>query len=428
MSSTRRTIEARRVVVTGLGPVSCIGVGNDEIWDSVQNGRSGIRTLDRLRNQVAPMEAIPVKIGGEVWDFDSTQWMPPKEARRTDRVVHYALAASQLAWKDAGEPAVDPTRTGVLIASGIGGLDSFCSQFRKYMENPDKMQAPDRVSPFIVPQLMPNASAGHVAMHFGFTGPNLCIATACAAGTHAVGEAYQWIKFGQADVALAGGTEAQLIESTVNGMAKAMALSKNPDPEGASRPFDRDRDGFVLSEGAAVLVLEEADQALARGAHIYAEVAGYGLSADAYHIVAPHPEGIGAVAAMQMALQDAEEDPTTVDYINAHGTSTELNDLAETKAVKKLFGDHAYKVPISSTKSMHGHLLGAAGALEAAIVCMAMENGVAPPTINYEHPDEECDLDYVPNEPRELDIRVAMSNSFAFGGQNASLVFRRFEP
>jgi beta-ketoacyl-acyl-carrier-protein synthase II len=338
------------------------------------------------------------------------------------------MAASQLAWKDAGEPTVDRTRTGVLMASGIGGLEAFSVQFRKYMENPDRNIAPERVSPFTVPQLMPNASAGHVAMHFGFTGPNLCISTACAAGTHAVGEAYQWIKFGQADVAIAGGTEAQVIEPTINAMAKAQALSRNPDAEKASRPFDRDRDGFVLSEGAAALILEEAESAVARGAHIYAEVVGYGLSADAYHIVAPHPEGIGAVASMQMALQDAELEPADVDYINAHGTSTPLNDLSETRAVKKLFGDHAYQVPMSSTKSMHGHLLGAAGALEAAIVCVAMEEGIAPPTINYETPDPECDLDYVPNEPRKLDIEVAMSNSFAFGGQNASIVLRKFEP
>jgi 3-oxoacyl-[acyl-carrier-protein] synthase II len=423
-----KMVETRRVVVTGLGPVSCLGIGKDANWSSVSEGRSGIRHLESLRNNVAPMEALPVQIGGEVWDFEATEFMNPKEAKRTDRVVHYAMAAAQLAWKDAGEPTVDPTRTGVLMASGIGGLESYSVQFRKYMENPDKMQAPSRVSPFIVPQLMPNASAGHIAMHFGFTGPNLCIATACAAGTHGVGEAYRWIKFGLADTAIAGGTEAQLIESTINGMARAQALSRNPDAPKASRPFDRDRDGFVLSEGAGALILEEADQAVARGAQIYAEVAGYGLSADAYHIVAPHPEGIGAVAAMQMALQDAEVEPTGVDYINAHGTSTELNDLAETRAVKKLFGDHAYNVPISSTKSMHGHLLGAAGALEAAIVCMAMEHGVAPPTINYDNKDEECDLDYVPNEAREVDIKVAMSNSFAFGGQNASLVFKRFEP
>jgi 3-oxoacyl-[acyl-carrier-protein] synthase II len=423
-----RMVETRRVVVTGLGPVSCLGIGKEANWKSVSEGHSGIRTLDRLRNNVAPMEALPVRIGGEVWDFQATDFMNPKEAKRTDRVVHYAMAAAKLAWQDAGEPTVDPTRAGVLMASGIGGLESYSVQFRKYMENPDKMIAPQRVSPFIVPQLMPNASAGHIAMHFGFTGPNLCIATACAAGTHGVGEAYRWIKFGMADTAIAGGTEAQLIESTINGMARAQALSRNRDPQKASRPFDRDRDGFVLSEGAGALILEEADQAVARGAHIYAEVAGYGLSADAYHIVAPHPEGIGAVAAMQMALQDAEEEPSAVDYINAHGTSTELNDLAETRAVKKLFGDHAYAVPISSTKSMHGHLLGAAGALEAAITCLAMDQGLAPPTINYENRDEECDLDYVPNEARKVDIRIAMSNSFAFGGQNASLVFRRFEP
>jgi 3-oxoacyl-[acyl-carrier-protein] synthase II len=275
---------------------------------------------------------------------------------------------------------------------------------------------------------MPNAASGHLAMEFGFMGPNLCIATACAAGTHAVGEAFRWIRDGMADAALAGGTEAALVEPAIAGFAKAMALSKNTDPEKACRPFDRDRDGFVLSEGAAALVLEEAEQAVARGAHIYAEVAGYGLSADAHHVVAPHPEGIGAVAAMQMALQHADEDPTALDYINAHGTSTKLNDAAESRAVKKLFGDHAYQLAISSTKSMHGHLLGAAGALEAVITSLALENQIAPPTINWANADEDCDLDYVPNEARKMDIRVAMSNGFAFGGQNASIVLRRFEP
>jgi 3-oxoacyl-[acyl-carrier-protein] synthase II len=420
--------ERRRVVITGLGPVTCLGIGKEPTWDHVVNGRSGIGYF-QPHHERAELDIMPVKIGGQVWDFDPAPFFTnPKEIRRTDIVVHYAMAAAKTAMQDAGNPTFDPSRTGVIIASGIGGIESYGLHFRKFLENPNKQQAVDRVSPFVVPQLMPNAAAGHIAMEFGFMGPNMCMATACAAGTHAVGEAYRWIKDGMADAAIAGGTEAALVEPAIAGFSKAMALSKNPDPKTASRPFDRDRDGFVLSEGASALVMEEAEQAVARGAHIYAELAGYGLSADAYHVVAPHPEGLGAVAAMQMALQDAGEEPTAVDYINAHGTSTKLNDASETRAVKKLFGDHAYKVPISSTKSMHGHLLGAAGALEAIITALAIEHRTAPPTINWENPDEDCDLDYVPNEAREVDIRVAMSNGFAFGGQNASIVLRRFEP
>jgi 3-oxoacyl-[acyl-carrier-protein] synthase II len=417
--------EARRVVITGLGPVSCLGVGKDASWAAVSAGRSGIRKVE-VPDRMAGVE-LPVTIGGRVWDFDPAQFMNPKQVRRTDRCVHYAVAASKLAWEDAGTPEVDPSRTGVVMATGIGGLEFFVNVLRKYLGG-EPWPNPDRVSPFTVPALMPNAAAGHIAMEFGFTGPNLCVATACSAGGHALIDAYMWIKHGFADTVVAGGTEAQLIEVTINGMAQAGAVSKNRDPERASRPFDRDRDGFVLSEGAAALVLEDAERAAARGAHVYAELAGVGMSGDAYHITAPHPEGLGAIAAMEMALQEAGEAPESIDYINAHGTSTQLNDAAETRAVKKLFGDHAYNVAISSTKSMHGHLIGAAGALEAVITSLAMEHRLAPPTINYENPDEECDLDYVPNEARPLDIRVAMSNSFAFGGQNASLVFRRFEP
>ncbi len=421
--------EPRRVVVTGLGPVSCLGLGKEPTWEHVSNGRTGIRGFD-FQHANARLDLMPIKIGGQVWDFDPTPYFKnPKEIRRTDRVTHYAMAAAKLAMEDAGSPMLDPTRTGVLIASGIGGIESYGLHWHKYLTQSqvDEQMAVDRVSPFVVPQLMPNASAGHIAMEFGFMGPNLCIATACAAGTHAVGEAFRWIRDGMADAAIAGGTEAALVEPAIAGFAKAMALSKNHDPEKASRPFDRDRDGFVLSEGAAALILEEAEQATARGAHIYAEVAGYGLSADAHHVVAPHPEGLGAVAAMQMALQGAGEDPSAMDYINAHGTSTKLNDASETRAVKKLFGDHAYELAISSTKSMHGHLLGAAGALEAVITSLAIEHQTAPPTINWENPDEDCDLDYVPNEARKMDIRVAMSNGFAFGGQNGSIVLRRFE-
>ena len=296
-------------------------------------------------------------------------------------------------------------------------------QHKVYLE-----KGADRVSPFMVPMLMPNAAAGHVAMAFGFTGPNMCITTACAAGAHAIGEASVLIRDGRADVCIAGGTEASILELTVAGFAQMQALSRrNDDPERASRPFDRDRDGFVLAEGAGAIVLEEAEHAVARGARIYAEVAGYGASADAYHITAPEPEGLGAIQAMQACLEDAGEPPDAVDYINAHGTSTQLNDASETRAIKKALGDHARRVAISSTKSMTGHMLGAAGAVEGAVSALVVHDGVIPPTINYQHQDEDCDLDYVPNEARRADVRLALSNSFGFGGQNATLAFRRWE-
>jgi 3-oxoacyl-[acyl-carrier-protein] synthase II len=286
----------------------------------------------------------------------------------------------------------------------------------------------ERVSPYMVPQLMPNASAGLVAIEFGFTGPNTCITTACAAGAHAVGEAFRYIRAGMTDACIAGGTEASVLPLTVSAFAQMHALTRNPDPGCASRPFDGERDGFVLSEGAGAVILEEAEHALSRGARIYAEVAGYGASADAYHVTAPQPEGLGAVQAIEMALASAGEPPEAVGYINAHGTSTQLNDSSETHAIKTALGEHAHRVPISSTKSMTGHMLGAAGAVEAGITALAIANGLIPPTINYRTPDPDCDLDYVPNEARHADVRLALSNSFGFGGQNAVLALRRFEP
>jgi 3-oxoacyl-[acyl-carrier-protein] synthase II len=333
------------------------------------------------------------------------------------------VAASKLAWEDAGSPDVDHARTGVFFSTGIGGLSSLLAQHTVFVE-----RGADRVSPFMVPMLMPNAAAGNVAMAFGFTGPNECITTACAAGAHAVGEAYRTIKDGRADTCIAGGTEAAVLGLTIAGFAQMQALTRNPDPAVASRPFDRDRDGFVLSEGAGAVILEEASRAVARGARIYAEVAGYGASADAYHITAPEPEGLGAIQATLACLADAGEPPDAVDYINAHGTSTPLNDASETKAIKKALGDHAYRTAVSSTKSMTGHMLGAAGAIEAGIVAMAIQEGVIPPTTNYRNRDDVCDLDYVPNEARKADVRLALSNSFGFGGQNAVLALRRFEP
>jgi len=406
-----------RVVVTGFGPVTPVGVGVDVFWEALTAGRSGIDRIQRF-----DPSGLPVQIAGEVRDFSPDDWMTPKEAKRTDRAVHFAIAAAKLAWADAGEPSVDRARTGVMFSTGIGGLESLLKQHLVLLE-----KGPDRVSPFMVPMLMPNAAAGHVAMAFGFTGPNACITTACAAGSHAVGEAFRLIRYGLADVCIAGGTEASVLPLTVAGFAQMQALTRNPDPKKASRPFDKDRDGFVLSEGAGALVLEEAGRAVSRGARIYAEVCGYGASADAYHITAPEPEGLGAIQALQAALEEAGEPPDGVDYINAHGTSTQLNDAAETRAVKKTLGDHAYRVAMSSTKSMTGHMLGAAGAVEAGVAAMAVHTGRMPPTINYETPDEECDLDYVPNQARQGVVRLGLSNAFGFGGHNAVVALRRFE-
>jgi 3-oxoacyl-[acyl-carrier-protein] synthase II len=408
----------RRIVVTGLGAVSPLGVGAGQLWEALKAGRSGITPIASF-----DASSFTVRIAGEVHGFDTDPWMTAKEVKRTDRATHFALAAAKQAWQDAGDPAVDHARTGVLFSTGIGGLGSLLQQHKVYLE-----KGADRVSPFMVPMLMPNAAAGHVAMAFGFTGPNMCITTACAAGAHAIGEASVLIRDGRADVCIAGGTEASILELTVAGFAQMQALSRrNDDPERASRPFDRDRDGFVLAEGAGAIVLEEAERAVARGARIYAELAGYGASADAYHITAPEPEGLGAIQAMQACLEDAGEPPDAVDYINAHGTSTQLNDASETRAIKKALGDHARRVAVSSTKSMTGHMLGAAGAIEGAVSALVVHDGVIPPTINYEHQDDDCDLDYVPNEARRADVRLALSNSFGFGGQNATLAFRRWE-
>jgi 3-oxoacyl-[acyl-carrier-protein] synthase II len=405
----------RRVVVTGIGPVTPVGIGRESFWDSLVAGRSGVGEVTLF-----DASAFPVRIAGEVREFEPTDYMEKKEVRRTDRFVHLAVAAARLAWEDAGTPSVDPARAGVVVSTGVGGLTTMLEQARVLFE-----RGPGRISPFLVPGMMPNAAAGQVAMAFGFTGPNTCLVTACAAGAHAVGEGYRYVRDGYADVCLAGGTEAAITELSMGGFAQMQALSRNPEPERASRPFDADRDGFVLSEGACLLVLEDAERAEARGATVYAEVAGYGASADAFHITQPEPQGGGAVAAMEAALADAGEPAEAVDHINAHGTSTSLNDAAETRAIKKALGDHAGRVAISSTKSMTGHLLGAAGAVEAAASALAVQSGQVPPTINYETPDPECDLDYVPNEAREMDVRLALSNSFGFGGQNAVLALRR---
>jgi 3-oxoacyl-[acyl-carrier-protein] synthase II len=407
--------ERIRVVVTGIGPVTPIGTGVDDFWAGLVSGRNGIRTITAFDTS-----DLPVTVAGEVPDFDPSPWLDPKEIRRTDRFVHYGLASAALAWDDAGRPEVPAERAGVVYATGIGGIQTMLAQHVVLLE-----KGPGRVSPFMVPALMGNAASGHIAMRLGFTGPNLCTVSACSSSNHAIGEAMRYIRDGYVDLAIAGGSEAATLPLTVAAFAQMTALTKNPDPDTASRPFDKNRNGFVLSEGGCALVLESEQHALARGARIYCEVAGYGASDDAFHITAPDPKGSGAALAMAWALRDAGEEPSGVSYVNAHGTSTPLNDAAETAAIKATLGDEvAHRVAVSSTKSMTGHMLGAAGAVEGAVCALAIANGVVPPTIHYETPDPDCDLDCVPNEAREMDVRLALSNSFGFGGHNAVVAFR----
>ena len=405
-----------RVVVTGIGPVTPVGTGVEEFWAGLTSGRNGISPIERF-----DASDLPVKLAGEVRDFDPAVWMEPKEIRRTDRFVQYAMASAKLAWEDAGRPEIPSERGGIVFGTGIGGIEWLLNQHQVLLQ-----KGPGRVSPFMVPALMANAAAGHIAMGLGLTGPNFCTVSACASGAHAVGEGYRMVRDGLVDLALVGGSEAATLPLTVAAFAQMTALTKNPDPETASRPFDADRDGFVLSEGACALILEPESRAKARRATLYAEVAGYGASDDAFHITAPDPKGTGAAIAIRRALEDAGEEPSALDYVNAHGTSTPLNDAAETAAIKAALGDEtAHRVAISSTKSMTGHMLGAAGAVEAAASILAIGRGTIPPTIHYETPDPECDLDYVPNEAREATISLAISNSFGFGGQNAVVAFRK---
>jgi 3-oxoacyl-[acyl-carrier-protein] synthase II len=406
---------ATRVVVTGIGPVTPIGTGVEEFWAGLTLGRNGVGTITAFET-----DDLPVKVAGEVPGFDPSPWLDAKEIRRTDRFVHYAMASAALAWEDAGRPEVPSERAGVVFATGIGGIQTLIAQHLVLLE-----KGPGRVSPFMVPALMANAAAGHIAMRYGFTGPNLCTVSACSSSNHAIGESLRYIRDGYLDLAIAGGSEAATLPLTVAAFAQMTALTKNPDPETASRPFDKGRDGFVLSEGACTLILESEEHARGRGARIYGEVAGYGASDDAFHITAPDPKGSGAALAMAWALRDAGEEPEAVSYVNAHGTSTQLNDAGETAAIKAALGDEvAHRVAISSTKSMTGHMLGAAGAVEGAACLLALANGVVPPTIHYQTPDPDCDLDYVPNEAREADLRLALSNSFGFGGHNAVVAFR----
>lgn len=408
----------RRVVVTGLGITSPLGTGVDKNWDALINGRSGIGPITRF-----DVTDFPVKFAGEVKDFPADEFFNSKDARKMDLFIHYALGASDMALADSGLEitAENAERVGVVVGSGMGGLPAI----EKYQEAMSQ-GGYRKISPFFIPMTIINLAAGQISIKCGAKGPNLAPVSACATGTHAIGEAFRMIQRGDADAVISGGAEATICSLGIGGFAVMKALStRNDDPQAASRPFEKNRDGFVMGEGAGILILEEYESAKKRGAKIYGEVAGYGLTGDAYHLTAPSPGGEGAARCMQMALDTAGVNPEEVDYINAHGTSTPFNDLYETLAIKTVFGAHAKKVMISSTKSMTGHLLGAAGGVEAAFSLLAMNHGIIPPTINYVEPDPECDLDYVPNEARKAEVKIALSNSLGFGGTNATLLFRK---
>lgn len=405
--------------MTGVGLVTPLGVGIENVWKRILNGESGIGPTTRF-----DVTKHDTKFAGEVKDFMAGDFVSPKEIKRIDLFIQYALAASKIAIEDSGLDMgrEEAERVGVVVGTGLGGLPTLEKYHSILLE-----RGPGRISPFFIPMLIANEAPGHIAIQFGIKGPNLCIVTACATGAHSIGESFRIIQYGDADVMVAGGTEANLTPLTVGGFNAMKALStRNDAPEKASRPFEKDRDGFVVSEGCGIIIMEELEHAKKRGAKIYAEIAGYGYNGDAYHITAPCPDGDGFVRCIKVALKDANIRPEEVDYINAHGTSTELNDYIETLAIKEVFKDGAYKIPVSSTKSMTGHLLGAAGAIEAIFSVLSIRDQICPPTINYETPDPQCDLDYVPNVSRKHKIDVVLSNSFGFGGTNSTLVFRRY--
>lgn len=412
-------MEKRRVVITGVGAVTPIGNDVTTTWQNLKAGVSGVGPLTRIN-----ADEYPVKVSAELKDFQIEAYLDKKDARKMDRFTHYAVAASMMAVKDADLTITDENapRIGVWIGSGIGGMETFENQFEIFLNRGYR-----RVSPFFVPMLIPDMATGQVSIMLGAKGFNSCTVTACATGTNSIGDAFKVIQRGDADAMVTGGAEAPITRMSVAGFCANTALSTNPDPKTASRPFDKNRDGFVIGEGAGIVILEELEHAKARGAKIYAEIVGYGATGDAYHITSPAPGGEGGARAMKMAINDAGLAPEDIDYINAHGTSTDYNDKYETYAIKEVFGDHAYKVAISSTKSMTGHLLGAAGGIEAIFTALAIKEGILPPTINYETPDEECDLDYVPNKSRQKEIKAAISNSLGFGGHNATIALRKFE-
>jgi len=400
--------------------VTPLGTGTEKTWEGLMNGRSGIAPITRF-----DASAHAAQIAAEVKDFTPERWFEPKQVKNLDLFVQYGVAAAAMALEDSGLEISEALaeRVGVITGCGMGSLPTI-EEYHSVL----LAKGPRRITPFFIPRVIPNMASGHISMRIGAKGPNLALSTACAAGTHAVGEAYRHILFGDCDAAITGGTESVICPIAVGGFAAMKALStRNDDPTHASRPFDRDRDGFVMAEGAGMILLEELESARKRGARIYAELIGYGLSSDAYHIAAPPDNGEGAARCMKMALRSAGMNPEDIDYINAHGTSTPLNDSCETAAIKTVFGDHAYKLAVSSTKSMTGHMLGGAGGIEAAFTALSVHHQCAPPTTNYENPDPACDLDYVPNTAREMHIRVAMSNSFGFGGTNGVIIMKRFE-
>lgn len=413
--------EQHRVVVTGLGLVTPLGTGVEKNWQALIAGTSGIRKIDRFPN----IDAFASRIAGQVPDFCAADFIEPKEIKKMDLFIQYSLAAASMAMEDS-RFRIDPEeaeRVGVIIGVGLCGIDTIEATEMAYLEG-----GPRKISPFFIPKVISNLAPGQIAIRHGAKGVNWTPTSACASGTHAIGEAFHLIRRGLQDAVITGGAESAITPLGVGGFSAMKALStRNEEPERASRPFDKERDGFVIAEGSGVLILEERTRALKRGATIYAEVIGYGANGDAHHMTAPAPEGEGAARCMRLTLRDAGIGPSDVDYVNAHGTSTEYNDANETQAIKRVFGEQAFKLAVSSTKSMTGHLLGAAGAVEAIFSVLALRHGTIPPTINYENPDPDCDLDYVPNQARTADIRVVLSNSFGFGGTNACVIFRRAE-
>ncbi|EAC4339758.1 beta-ketoacyl-ACP synthase II [Listeria monocytogenes] len=412
-------MDKRRVVVTGIGAVTPIGNDAETSWENAKKGVNGVAKMTRLNP-----DDFPVKIAAELKDFDVEKYLEKKEARKMDRFTHYAIASAEMAVQDSGLVIDDSNanRVGVWIGSGIGGMETFETQYEIFLNRGHR-----RVSPFFVPMMIPDMGSGQVSIRFGAKGINSTTVTACATATNSIGDAFKVIERGDADAMITGGAEAPITKMSLAGFTANKALSLNPDPETACRPFDKDRDGFIIGEGAGIVILEEYEHAKARGAKIYAEIVGYGATGDAYHITAPAPNGEGAARAMKMAIDDAGLTPDKVDYINAHGTSTPYNDEYETQAIKTVFGDHAKKLAISSTKSMTGHTLGASGGIEAIFALLTIRDNIIAPTIHLKNQDEVCDLDYVPNESREANVNVVISNSFGFGGHNATLVFKRIE-
>lgn len=409
----------KRVVITGLGVVTAVGIGIDNFWKNITNGVSGISRITLFDTS-----DFEVKIGAEVKDFDPAQYLDRKEVKRTDRFVHFAVAATKMALADSGLEinAANAEKIGVIIGSGIGGIKTFEDQTLTFLE-----KGPKRVSPFFIPMMIPDMGSGFVSIVTGAKGPNHTVVTACASGAHSIGDSFRIIQNGDAIAMITGGSEAAITQLAYAGFTSAGALStNNDDPAGSSKPFDLNRDGFVMGEGSGVLIIEELEYAKQRGAKIYAEIIGFGESGDAYHMTAPDPDGDGAARAMERAIIDSAINKDQISYINAHGTSTPANDKLETKAIKRVFGEKAYRIPVSSTKSMTGHLLGAAGGIEAIICALALYNGIIPPTINYQTPDPDCDLDYVPNQARKVELEYALSNSLGFGGHNACLAFKKF--